>query len=840
MRRRHTIIKIVRVILLLLSVVGLFYLLWDSLYRKPLRKKLLSIEDQVNATNDTYVRLTNFDRYFANYDEQQYKNTYQHIRNAIRPGFGHLGLNDTYCAQLKTFCDNYDQITTRREQYNSEFVARETIQYAGFFAGLEAYPLSPEQIEAIIRDEDSNLVIAGAGTGKTTTIAGKVAYILEKGLATPQELLVISFTKNAVKEMFDRCMRFCQHIPGAKGLVVKTFNSYGFLVSRTCSRHEILLAFDGDDDSAKTFLQERFDELFVTDIDFYRKAVNFMAFFNRPARDEFEFETPNDYLTHEKSFKNITLDGKTVNSKEEMEIGNFFCLFGINYEYEKHYPLKEEDRNPEFGAYRPDFYLPDYRIWHEHFGIDQNGDVPKWFETKPPYKTPRDYYHAGMAWKEQIHTRYQTKLIKTYSYENKEGRLISKLKEKLIAEGVEFHERDPKEVLESFKASDHYADFMDLIYKFLGLMKSNGKTPEQVFGKADKRFFVFMEVFKPLYHQYENRLKNDSSVDYNDMINHAAQYFRDGHFTKPYKYILVDEFQDMSLGRYELIKAIRQQNPAVKLYAVGDDWQSIFRFTGSDISIINQFEKQFGYTRQTAVLKTYRFNGQILQTSSDFIQKNSSQIQKQLTANQPTPDGHVSFEFIKTRGALDKSQTVFNLLEQISSLKADATVYLIGRYHFNVPADLQQMKRSFPGIDLSYHTAHVVKGKTCDYAILLDVDSGPLGFPSEIADDPLLNHLLHEGDGFENAEERRVFYVAITRARHKNFLLFNEASPSKFILELTGQREPGQKADIKRCPICRGVLVERIGYSKFYGCSNYPHCGYKLKIKESANQVQQT
>jgi DNA helicase IV len=833
MQRRNTIIPVIRVILMLLSVVGIFYLLWDWLYRKPLRKKLLSIEDQVLTANDAFLQLTNFDRYFANYNEQQYKSAYRHIRNAIKPGFEHLGLNDTYCTQLKALCHNYDYATTTREQYNNEFVSRESVKYGDFFNQLEAYPLSADQIEAIIRDEDNNLVIAGAGTGKTTTIAGKVAYILEKGLAAPEELLVISFTKNAVNEMYDRCIRFCQHIPSAQGLTVKTFNSYGFLVSRTCSPNEIRLAFDGDDGAAKTFLQEKFDELFIQDDDFYRKAVNFMAFFNRPPRDEFEFETPNDYLTHEKSYKNITLDGKKVNSKEEMEIGNFFCLFGVNYEYQKHFPLKEEDRNPEFGVYQPDFYLPDHQIWHEHYGIAENGDVPKWFSTRPPHKTARDYYHAGMDWKEQIHTKYKTRLIKTFSHENKDGKLIAKLKERLIAEGVELRERDPEELLELFKKSDHYADFMALIYTFLGLMKSNGKTPDQLFVKGDKRFLVFMDVFKPLYQHYEAELRNKSSIDYNDMINHAAQHFRGGKFTKPYQYILVDEFQDMSLGRYELIKTIRQQNPGVKLYAVGDDWQSIFRFTGSDISIITQFEKQFGYTRQTAVLKTYRFNGQILATSSDFIQKNPSQIQKQLTANQPTPEGHVSFEFIKTRGTADKLQTVNNLMEQIASFQADATVYLIGRYHFNCPADLQQIKTTFPGIDLSYHTAHAVKGKTCDYAILLDVDSGPLGFPSEIADDPLLNHLLHEGDGFENAEERRVFYVAITRARHKNFLLYNEACPSKFILELTGQREANTKVDIKRCPKCNGVLVERTGpYSKFYGCSNYPQCEYKLKIKE--------
>lgn len=139
----------------------------------------------------------------------------------------------------------------------------------------------------------------------------------------------------------------------------------------------------------------------------------------------------------------------------------------------------------------------------------------------------------------------------------------------------------------------------------------------------------------------------------------------------------------------------------------------------------------------------------------------------------------------------------------------------------------------FSGLSIAYFTAHRVKGMTCDFAILLDVDSGTLGFPSEVADDPLLNCLLHEGDSFENAEEQRVFYVAVTRARHKNFLLYNWTKPSKFLgelMEICGYGKNEHVATV-RCPECQGVLVKRQGpYSEFYGCSNYPSCEVKVPI----------
>jgi DNA helicase-4 len=119
---------------------------------------------------------------------------------------------------------------------------------------------------------------------------------------------------------------------------------------------------------------------------------------------------------------------------------------------------------------------------------------------------------------------------------------------------------------------------------------------------------------------------------------------------------------------------------------------------------------------------------------------------------------------------------------------------------------------------------------TCDYTILLDIDSGVLGFPSEMADDPMLNYLLQEGDGFDNAEERRVFYVAITRARYRNYLIYNEHQPSKFIAELQTENNLPEQAMIK-CPECSGQMVKRTGpYSEFYGCVHYPQCTGKIVL----------
>ncbi|RZM17820.1 MAG: hypothetical protein EOO88_42330, partial [Pedobacter sp.] len=309
---------------------------------------------------------------------------------------------------------------------------------------------------------------------------------------------------------------------------------------------------------------------------------------------------------------------------------------------------------------------------------------------------------------------------------------------------------------------------------------------------------------------------------------------------KKYKYILVDEFQDMSVGRYELLRTLLVASPGCKLYAVGDDWQSIFRFTGSDISIMTNFTKQFGYSYQSKISRTYRFNSEILGATSTFIQQNQGQIKKELQSDMVASEQ--SFEFIglnlRVSGRAHREMAKWEKLDQIlsalGSREGDLEVFLIGRYHHNRPDDFQELERRHPRIKLSYFTAHSVKGLTCDYVILMDVDSGQFGFPSEVADDPILNYLLHEGDSYENAEERRVFYVALTRARHKVFILFDKLAPSKFLSELMDENEIGKLDKGRKCPECGGEMVLRhIKSRNFMGCSNYPHC--KVLIPQMAS-----
>ena len=135
---------------------------------------------------------------------------------------------------------------------------------------------------------------------------------------------------------------------------------------------------------------------------------------------------------------------------------------------------------------------------------------------------------------------------------------------------------------------------------------------------------------------------------------------------------------------------------------------------------------------------------------------------------------------------LQKFDILCDVLSKVALDYKRATVFLIGRYHHNAPSDLRELQKRYPGLKISYYTAHACKGLTCDVSVLLDLNSGIFGFPSEVADDPILSNLLHEGETFENAEERRLFYVSLTRARHQVYMVYDPGSKSKFMEELMG------------------------------------------------------
>ena len=375
-----------------------------------------------------------------------------------------------------------------------------------------------------------------------------------------------------------------------------------------------------------------------------------------------------------------------------------------------------------------------------------------------------------------------------------------------------------------------------LVGTFLGLFKSGGHTVEALNGRinqgGDERAARFLGLFERLYAGYQALLRGRGEIDFDDMITLARGHVDGGTYRSRFRYIIVDEFQDISLGRAGLIRALRDQVKDAKLFCVGDDWQSIYRFTGSDISLTTEFEKHFGPARRTALDRTFRFHDRIAAFSSRFVQRNPSQLRKQLstavTSDQP---GVVVYRHGEGDDPLP------TILAEIAAQGA-ASVFLLGRYGFTAPESLKSLEARFPRLNIRFLTAHGSKGLEADYVVILGLTSGRYGFPSEIADDPVLGMVLAGGEPFAFAEERRLFYVALTRARKRVYLVADAANSSAFVREVLadGDYEKTVEGMVSAtsdvCPACRRGQVKRreSEFGVFYGCSNYPICTYKAAL----------
>ena len=244
-----------------------------------------------------------------------------------------------------------------------------------------------------------------------------------------------------------------------------------------------------------------------------------------------------------------------------------------------------------------------------------------------------------------LHTQNQTVLIETYSFLNKEGKLLETLRKKLLEKGVKFREVDFIDIFNKIydkENSNHFNEFIKFVSSFINLFKSNGYSYEKIDEIINSlkngndflfnRTKIFLEIVKPVYLHYEDVLKANNKIDFNDMINKATTILSSGGVKFPYKYIIIDEFQDISMSRFQLVKTIKLLTKS-KVMGVGDDWQSIFRFAGSDINLFTDFEQHFGFSKTMKIEKTYRNSQELINIAGKFIMQNPKQINKDLTSN---------------------------------------------------------------------------------------------------------------------------------------------------------------------------------------------------------------
>lgn len=360
-------------------------------------------------------------------------------------------------------------------------------------------------------------------------------------------------------------------------------------------------------------------------------------------------------------------------------------------------------------------------------------------------------------------------------------------------------------------------------------VKANDHTPESLDaawrreGKA-YRTRLFLDLYWPIHEAWQARLGAEQAVDFEDMLVEAVRALENG-FDTGHQMVLVDEFQDASPVRARLARALVSA-PHRFLMTVGDDWQAINRFAGADISVMTEFQRWFGESRTVGLTSTFRCSGTIASTASAFVQVNPRQIRKEVRAVRP--DGPLPLSLIRVASETALGPTVQNWLEDLSRRVDRASVKVLGRYTFE--RDL--LPRVIPSnLDVTFSTVHGSKGLEADHVLVPRMVTGRYGFPSTITDDPVLRTVMSNDDQFPHGEERRLFYVALTRAKESVTMMSVQGQESPFVIELLSagvlpERTPAGAAAAVPCPGCgKGTLTPRRSqYGAFFGCSTFPQC----------------
>lgn len=689
------------------------------------------------------------------------------------------------------FVSDFENLQWFIKSHNDRFIKEELDTYKDFFDHCLKYPLDNQQRRSIVSGEDNCLVVSSAGSGKTSSIVGKVRYLIAIKHIEPQNILLISYTNKAAAELTERM--------GIEGLRGYTF-------------HKLALDIIGGVTGQKPLIYSNTDALFLkiyqellNDENFKKSVVEYFFDYQIQEQDwERQKNERRQQLSEQKDTRLKAqfpdMDGKTVyvRSKQEQKICLALSLLGVKFRYEEPYehPLADEMHS----QYMPDFSIyydcdgETKRIYLEHFGVDEHSLVPMWFakDRGITYEEANQQYNDGITWKKAAHEKFGTTLLTTSSADFHYYDIRDKLKIQLEMAGVPVKEKTDAELYDMVLPpnSKQEKSFIRLVVTFATLIKTSCKSMHEVIRQVksigdERNEFIIKNIFQPVYERYIEELKKLNQIDFTDAILQATEICNSLHPVK-YDYIIIDEFQDISVDRYNFLKALRKGNPPAKLYCVGDDWQSIYRFSGSDMALFNQFTDFFGRTDINKIETTYRFGEPLVSLSSQFIQQNGTQIKKDIHPfNSEAKTELYFYEYDRANYC--------NVIEQlVSSIPLDKSIFLLGRYSFDdyyLSYRYQSTKEGdrfyyFVGNrKIEFLTAHKSKGLEADYVIILQCNKDTYGFPSLVSDDPVLNYVLTKSDQYPYGEERRLFYVAITRAKIKTFVLYDKRFPSVFVDE---------------------------------------------------------
>lgn len=679
--------------------------------------------------------------------------------------------------------------------------------------------------------------------------------------------MIISFTNKAVGELRER-INDNLHID----CPITTFHSTGYTILKKSDTQNQRIVDSG---YMYNVINRYLKSKVLSNSQLVDKLILFFgSYFSAPyegdkLNDYFQFISNTDFSTlrsdlHEymqqiicrRDQKALTLNNEVLRSLEEVRIANFLYLNNIDYEYEPIYQYRILDANK---PYTPDFKIKqgDKSSYIEHFGITESGQSNRYTQAE------LNKYKSRINDKILLHRSHRTDLIYTFSRYNDHRDYIDHLKEQLLQRGYTLRPKPATEVYKKLADNEENKYIFRLtllICNFISNFKTQGYQLEQFdkFRASTKniRTDLFLEICSICYLEYQKVLKENHCIDFQDMINESADIIHKRLISRDlldFKYIIVDEYQDISRQRYNLIRELSQLCHA-KIVAVGDDWQSIYAFSGSILPLFTRFSQEVSYAQELKITHTYRNAQEIIDIAGTFIQKNSNQIKKELISPKRISNPVIIRTYSEDPIERQKGGRYYSLAAEVEKAIEDIIKYnnqeikhrvtsilLIGRYGFdarhlcvssNFTYDEKTGKiystKYNKQVKLQFLTAHSSKGLSAENVIIINAKDEIYGFPSKVDDDPILNLVVSNDQSYNYAEERRLFYVALTRTKNRVFIITPEKRPSEFIKELLSDTQSYPNVTLK------GEL--KVSSNELITVQNRcPICGYPMKLRWNKN-----
>ena len=816
-------VSLIGVLLLIFGVLGAVF--W---YRKRRKRSLQRVYPQFSALRDDVRQYIGkptpktelpqkYGRYLAQHDRQRMKNSSEKISSEFTPAnrwvdtLLFVGKDRERLSEIYHWIGEIDDWLANSDQYNEDFVKRQRKRCEALFQdiGGDKIDLDIEQQRAVVRNDTYNQVTASAGTGKTVVLVTRIAYLIRELGVEPDRILAFTYTREASREIEERLGEEF----GITDVNVQTIHAFGYGLLSDTNLH----IMDGDD--VQSFIRDTIrHETTQHESEFLEHYYDFLAWHNGDYPSKHDFEDREAYTEARKLTKYRTLQGEKVSSRDEKRIADF--LFRHQIEYEHEYHVEWADVSDNKGKYEVDFYLPDAEVYIEHWGIDEAGEVAPWFD-----QTTAEY-HEKIHWAREQFADAEKPLVETHHFEYRNQSLKPALRVRLQTHGVEFDQLSHEELVdEVFEYNHEEGRVITYFSRFLSNAKTFDVRPGEIERELDREeegHYHFNKCGIYLYKEYQKHLVEHDLSDFADMIYEALAKVEENpaKYQKQYDHILIDEFQDIGAGQRELINRLSgvaddTSTNATRLFAVGDDWQSIYSFQGAVVDYFINFKEYFGKPTRTDLLSNYRCPKTIVEASSDVISNNTKQLDKTVdfdSSIDTTPrihelsatNWHNYVDLTATRGAdlceqylrdvesepgdimiLCRYDEALPILSKIRSQLRERGIPYRSKSHDHSPSDTDRHSSVDREIEegVSVYSIHQSKGREAKHVILTHISSGGAGFPYEQAGIDLLN-LVRTINTDTLEEERRLFYVGLTRSAGTLDLLTWKQNPSQFIEEI--------------------------------------------------------